>query len=101
MLTTEHGSVVLCESTAFQRPNWVTGCRADGVSGTGGLPSIAEGQCPAAVARQLDPNFRTNPSGSWDGGVVPFPDIRAGDVLALFRKRVPVSTSWGKELNRY
>ena len=23
----------------------VTGCRADGVSGTDGLPSIAEGQC--------------------------------------------------------
>ena len=32
-----------------------------------GLPSIAEGRRPARVTRQLDPNYRTNPSGSWHG----------------------------------
>ena len=36
-------------------------------SGMDGLPSIAEGRRPARVTRQLDPNYRTNPSGSWHG----------------------------------
>ena len=41
-------------------------------SGMDGLPSIAEGRRPARVTRQLDPNYRTNPSGSWHGRMCQF-----------------------------
>jgi hypothetical protein len=34
-------------------------------------------------------------------GDVPHSDIRGNDVLALFRKAIPVSMSRGKELNRF
>ncbi|MGB8527735.1 MAG: hypothetical protein WCD75_13030, partial [Rhodoplanes sp.] len=44
------------------------------MSATDGLPSIAEGRRLAFAARQLDPNFRTNPSGGWHGRIVPKPD---------------------------
>jgi hypothetical protein len=44
----------------------VTGCRADGMPATDGLPSIA-----GARHWQQDPNYRTNPNSGRHGGFVP------------------------------
>ena len=44
----------------------VTGCPADGMLATDGLPSIA-----GARHWQQDPNYQTNPNSGQHGGVVP------------------------------
>ena len=51
--------------------SWVTGCREDGLPATDGLALNSRSRRPAPVARQLDPNFRTNSGGSRHGGFVP------------------------------
>ena len=65
-------------------------------SGMDGLPSIAEGRRPARVTRQLDPNYRTNPSGSWHGRMCHFrthaPQRRA--VLIRSRRRRGRASAW-------
>ena len=46
-------------------PMWVTGCRADGVSGTDGLPSIAEGMdSRATIGSSRLPSRRFRRAGS-------------------------------------
>jgi hypothetical protein len=46
-------------------------CQSTGVSPTDGPPSNAERECLTRNIWQLDPHFRTNPSGSRHGSVVP------------------------------
>ena len=70
-----HPALLMTDVTA-KWPLGVTGCPADGVPATDGLPSIAEGQMPRARHWQLNPNFRTNASGGPHGRIVPFSDFR-------------------------
>lgn len=48
-----------------------------------GFPSIADGQCPASVARPLDPKIRTNTSGEPHGRIVPIPALGPLDARAF------------------
>ena len=44
-----------CQLRSLRCPSWVAGCPEDGVLATGGLPSIAEAQCPARTTGSSTP----------------------------------------------
>jgi hypothetical protein len=60
---------------SVQFPQWVTGGCEDAVPATDSLPSVAEGQYLARNHWQLDPNFRTKPSGGRHGRFVPTAEV--------------------------
>ena len=61
----------VASGNSAESPPWVTGCRADGVSGTDGLPSIAEGRCPAPVTGSKTPTSGPTRAAGPHGRIVP------------------------------